>query len=639
MRAWWLAVLAGAAVAGWLWYKNHLANGTVNARVWRPSAPGFVYPEMAEDTDLAAYLRGKENFGIALAGGGGRGYAMALGAVRSLRKAGVLQRARYLSTSSGSVWFGAALYYRDQAKDKMDDFLGVSLPPEELTPENVTSAATGTAITKLEGLYYKRYPKGFRPGAADEAKKAFARRLGGAGNRTNRRPTTLSDIEASRGLPSGTLDKLLSCNWREDPCSCLAFATLPHTSLEELWGFISSYIYLRPFGLAAPYSSLCHEADRERVEGELGKLGWGLDKKLYTSKDMSQGLPFHVSQTAIIAPFSTEKGSDSNFVVWPIEHTALYTGTAASFAGTSADSFGGIGDVLVDSFAWPGAAVEPVPNTSSAEIKVRRYVTTLNTGQVSEVAGVATAYIADFMAEYRLPRCEIVPIERLLPHAKVWSPLNVDSRGVPRTQLAAVGDAGAYDDLGHLPLLRRRVPKMVIFDSSAVHDNSTGTDKENLCQMTYTLAAFGQPGCLTPGNPEGSPTLFMEANFSTVFKPSEFDALWKRIVELHAAEEPIVVRGIFTVVDNAHLGIVGGWRVEILWVIATPVAAWRNRLPRRTSELLPSFFPNYLAADMRSTLEVSATSQFTSWITENLVLKEIRSMLGDETVAGRVVTV
>jgi hypothetical protein len=36
--------------------------------------------------------------------------------------------------------------------------------------------------------------------------------------------------------------------------------------------------------------------------------------------------------------------------------------------------------------------------------------------------------------------------------------------------------AGIYDDIGHLPLLRRRVKKLLVFDSAAIHNNRTDAD-------------------------------------------------------------------------------------------------------------------------------------------------------------------
>ena len=57
-------------------------------------------------------LESKLNFGIALAGGGMRGGALGHGVLRTLREAKLLEKARYLSVTSGSVWLGLPLYYQ-----------------------------------------------------------------------------------------------------------------------------------------------------------------------------------------------------------------------------------------------------------------------------------------------------------------------------------------------------------------------------------------------------------------------------------------------------------------------------------------------------------------------------------------------
>merc|ERR1711939_280670 len=99
--------------------------------------------------------------------------------------------------------------------------------------------------------------------------------------------------------------------------------------------------------------------------------------------------------------------------------------------------------------------------------------------------------------------------------------------------MGPVGDAGVYDDIGHLPLLRRGVKKMVLFDSAAVRDNSTGRGLHaNLEEMVYLKAAFGAPGHMDPPfgpNPAGSPNPLSAENFLTVFEPSEFEPFWAKV--------------------------------------------------------------------------------------------------------------
>ena len=79
--------------------------------------------------------------------------------------------------------------------------------------------------------------------------------------------------------------------------------------------------------------------------------------------------------------------------------------------------------------------------------------------------------------------------------------------------------------------------------------------------------------------------------------------------------------------DNPHWGIKGGWEVDLVLVILTPVAAWRAALPPSTSSLLPTYFPNYLASEVDSQFTISAISQMTSWLTEKHVIGEVQAML------------
>jgi len=343
---------------------------------------------------------------------------------------------------------------------------------------------------------------------------------------------------------------------------------------------------------------------------------------MFVARDRSQQLPFLLSQAAILAPASGRHGDLIQY--WPIEDTPLYTGIFQSFSGTNATPYGAVGDILTEAFAWPGEVLNPVPLQPMTEVSIDRKPRLGNLGQLAMLSGMATAYGADFQVRpwtVKIPECAVAAIEMLQPHAPIWSPLLTDKEGVPVTQELAIGDAGIYDDLGHIPLLRRRISKLVIYDSSAVHDNSTGADMEDLCQMTYTRHAFGQSGCNRIPWPNIPPV--------TVFEPSEFRPFWSKVVQLHRAGEPVVVRGRFTVVDNAHLGITGGWQADVLWVIAVPVRAWSESLPLTTSRMLKEYFPNYLASEMNNRFSISAASQLASWLT-NFAMPEIQQMLAEQ---------
>merc|ERR1719313_913215 len=128
------------------------------------------------------------------------------------------------------------MYY--QTQDSLEEFLGTSMPPEELTPETLTSLAAGTLITRLDS-YISRYPRGLAP------KGAF---LGEHGKGASRRLAA----EAEWSLPRGTLNKIFEC--LERPCTCVLADILPGGSAQELWAILVGYVFLRPFGLTAPFS-------------------------------------------------------------------------------------------------------------------------------------------------------------------------------------------------------------------------------------------------------------------------------------------------------------------------------------------------------------------------------------------------
>ncbi|CAJ1335879.1 unnamed protein product [Effrenium voratum] len=545
----------------------------VEAKVWRPSAENFVFPEL-EETGLVDFLAGKD-FGVALAGGGMRGLALGQGTLRVLREVGLLEKAKYLSVTSGSVWLGLPLYY--QTLDSLDTYLGKTLQPEEMLPEALL-AETGTAISRL--LYLQEYPKGHGP---------KERRL-------SNQSRSFFDCPADEG-------------W----CACMVERFQPGSAY-SLYPLFIAYIFLHPFELAGHGSTHCHETQLDRLKAKLGS-----SRTIYTAKDQSQKLPFLLSQSAVLAPYSGLEPKDP-LEFFPLEQTPLYMGTVP----TSHSSAGmhAVGDVLVEPFAWDSTIRSPWQNQSGQEQSIEVSRALLNVGDLALWAGTATAYIADFQVRPwadKLPRCIIAEGEKVLPHARLWSPSELDADSVPLTHEEAVGDAGVYDDLGHIPLLRRNISKIALFTSGAIHGD--------LCEMTYVLAAFGQPGCLTPPNPPGASNPKMKAGALTVFEPSEFAPFWAQIEEAFHANESAVIRGRYTVVENKQLGIRGGWKVDMVWTIFLPSKTFRGSLPSKSNEMLPWWFPNDLASEMTSKLEMSAASQFAAWLAHRSVVKEIKEML------------
>lgn len=609
--------------------EENVERSRVKARVWRPSHPDFVFPEIV-DPGLA-HLQNRDDFGIGFAGGGFRGQAITHGAFRALHKAGIVDRARYMTVSSGSVWFGIPLYY--QNRDDLYTFLGETVPPEELTHETATGVgAAGTMVTRLT-YPVRKFPKKKQTGKTSSAQTSL---LGAIGLGDD---AGVSELEMVWEAMSGVAANMTMCHDSVHICDCLVDSIIP--DLHEMWTIATIGSLMYQWGLVHPNAAYCHPSQLDRVKEQVGRF-----TKVIPSMDVKHNLPFLISQSAIIAQESGRHvKAGLPLITYPFENTLLYSGVpnaypAESLSDVPQEKFKALGDVLIEPHGWPSRALEPVSENATSEVMIRRDLAPINVGGLGEWGGPAACYVADwqirpFMVDLvnkDFTHC-IVPLgQKIVPGASTWSPLEVDRRGVPVTHDLPIADAGVYDDIGHIPLLRRGVKKMLLYDSSAVRDNSTGVLRPNLEEMVYVKAAFGQPGEALPGlppNPPGSPNPMMANDYMTVFEPSEFADLWEKTQAALASGEPAVIRGTYTVVDNLHFGIKGGWQVEIVWVFTLPSNSFRSALPQETRDEIHDYFPNYVSSEPMSHLELSVMAQYASHVTEQRVVQEVMAMLGE----------
>lgn len=177
----------------------------------------------------------------------------------------------------------------------------------------------GTGISRIS--YLSEYPKGF-PGNG-------SRRLGERG------------VSQTRSI--------FECPEDEGWCACMV-SRFPGDG-HALWPLFMAYIFLHPFDLAGHDSTHCHESQLERMRAKFGK-----SKTIYTAKDVSRKLPFLLSQSAILDPYTGLEPKDP-LKFFPLEQTPLYTGTVTAYPKNKTGMLHDIGDVLVESFAWDSAMV------------------------------------------------------------------------------------------------------------------------------------------------------------------------------------------------------------------------------------------------------------------------------------------
>lgn len=91
------------------------------------------------------------------------------------------------------------------------------------------------------------------------------------------------------------------------------------------WPLFMAYIFLHPFDLAGYDSIHCHESQLERMHAT-----FGASKTIYTARDVSRKLPFLLSQSAVLAPY-TGLSPQEPLDFFPLEQTPLYVGTPQAY--------------------------------------------------------------------------------------------------------------------------------------------------------------------------------------------------------------------------------------------------------------------------------------------------------------------
>merc|ERR1712048_1054805 len=115
---------------------------------------------------------------------------------------------------------------------------------------------------------------------------------------------------------------------------------------------------------------------------------------MFVSRDVEENLPFLVSQSSVV---SIESGTDQKtnpLVAFPMENTLLYTGLPVSLNSSllGPEGYQGLGDVLVEPFAWPSTPLEkPDAAYAGGELKVRKLQWSVNTGNLGEWMGAGTS--------------------------------------------------------------------------------------------------------------------------------------------------------------------------------------------------------------------------------------------------------
>ncbi len=246
-----------------------------------------------------------------------------------------------------------------------------------------------------------------------------------------------------------------------------------------------------------------------------------------------------------------------------IEMTPMYTGVIPVHTGAGSGGQN-IGGGFIESFAFDSDAPEKKPN-AKGEVSVRlgasRHRFTL-----SDVIGTSAAPATETLDRLGLDWVGF-------PEFKYWPIEKAPAKSLKAREYE-FGDGGTLENLGVMPMLLRKVGRMVIFVNTKHRLN--GPDDIN----------------------DSIPPLFgLRFPTNQVFPEDRYVPLVDALMARKATGETVMHRETYPVRDNAHYGVEGGWEVDVLWVYNERVSAWEQKLPQSIRSMIGTGslgnFPHY----------------------------------------------
>lgn len=247
------------------------------------------------------------------------------------------------------------------------------------------------------------------------------------------------------------------------------------------------------------------------------------------------------------------------------ETTPLYVGSRVRhFRAGSGNRH--IGGGYIEPFAFDSDEPDDPPNTKKivrVRLGMKRHRYTL-----PDVIGASGAAPAEALARLGLKSVG-------LPEFRHWPVAKPDQSSAREYSF---GDGGHLENLGIMPLLMRRVERIVVFVNTK--SRLKGGQKGEINDSIPPL--FGQ----TPG-----------FTVNHVFPKTKYERLVNNLKTAKGAGLSVMFRDTYRVRKARHYGIEGGWNVEVLWVYNERVKTWEDKLRPEIRDSIGSgslgSFPHY----------------------------------------------
>mmetsp|Transcript_10658 Transcript_10658/g.23464 ORF Transcript_10658/g.23464 Transcript_10658/m.23464 type:complete len:581 (+) Transcript_10658:41-1783(+) len=497
------------------------------------SVPSKLVADVVPVNSETTFFPGAHNaynakFCLCTSGGGARAMTHTMGVYRALHEMGILEEVDGISSVSGGTWASSIYMFGKDFEGKAIDtstMLGPRSNPQQLTMEVLRQEAPPLA----------------------------------------------------RGLTKGNSSELLKkhAGTRRD---------------NEVWARVVADMLLEPFGLASFDCSVAKsEEDVERIKEENPQI------KNWSFKTPRTDRPkFFVMNGALLAPKDHSINED-NLVSFQMSPD--YTGSPfypqdkiLQFAPDvtyppaplcciypcwrSAMTLS-VGGGFIESFAFGGEAPTPAAQRGGSQVSVPAPASRFS---LPEMVGISSYAPASAFSNRRITNT-------WLNIRKLYWPIT--SRTVPTPQEAheyALGDGGAIDNSGLLPLLQRRARKVIWIATSYMpmteYDYEKATfgnfDPYEAQVVDQVAAAFGY------GLNNKDEGYFYSNN--QVFKKTELLPICRKLWNLKSQGKPCVLKETLEVLPNNYWGIVGGYEVSLLLVYLDQCTDFQKQLPEEVQQ-------------------------------------------------------
>lgn len=578
-------------------------------------------------------FKAKTDYGVCFSGGGSRSMALSIGQMRGLDNQGLLDKAGYTSSVSGGSWAATAFSYKGSVGDQAR-LIGQHSTPETLSLDDVVPAA-------LEGNVRMNF-----------LAKLAMNLIGAAAH------------SIGEHFPMNRVTEPLVAHLLEHP-GC--------RSWDRVWIDTVGEAFLQPLELFA-----LQQAGKDLFTLDAASVDAIVQKNpaldataLRVLRDGKAYMPYPVVNSAIGGPVDLKGRYElGRFVGY--EYTPLYAGPSHvgtvnwSQSGTQPFDFSGS---QLQSF---GQNSVPVPLKDAPDLISSRHhplsLTTATGTSSAAFAGLITSSLyswnsilkmlagnADVAAaiQHHLPVvshwpkavfarafrhlmsfiADRLPLEttqlELQPQASIWN----RAKGQAPVTMNFL-DGGNIENYGIMPMLRRKVKKIVVFINTyqelqwqySYHSVTPNSMDSGLPAL---FGAFSQQQLQDMQRSEG-----IDASHSQVFPRDDLEALaltlrnlrFDRGGKVRPDHGALVARSRHQVQKNDWWQIEGGWEVEVLWVYNSQVPAWQSGLDKAVAEALVKAdkftdigdFPTYNT--IRSTLmgmeplQINALANLGEWM-------------------------